>query len=643
MADYRTPGVYIEELPATGPIAGVGTSTPVIIGPAASGPINTPVKITNWTAFTGTFGSYLVSPRKYAAHAVRGFFANGGTVAYFTRVGTAVTAHIDLPDRGGAGGNAIHAQALAQGTAGNGITVTAADASIVPIGNNCVVLAAQAPLAAASGNVITLQNLADAPLFAPADWLTIVGSQERVQVSRIFQNQIVLTSNLSANYNAGQVRIADLAAHQVTFRIANGAGIEPGSVIQIAQGNNKENHPVDGVAGQFVTLGGAGLTQAFTLAQGDPAVTITSFEFSLTVAPAAGPAEPANLNLSMDPRHSRYFGSVFISQLVSLSLATPPSVAVPPDNRPAAGKATLAGGTDDNLAGIGLNQYNDALTALEKVDDVSMVCVPDATDAGTQAAVVHHCEKMGDRFAILDSALNAPPFGAGSVLTQRAAVESPHGYAALYYPWLLINDPSSLTGNATILVPPSGHIAGIYARSDEQRGVHKAPANEMITLAVGLEDIIDDATQGELNIAGINVNRIFTGTARPVVWGARTTCPKDEVPWRYVNVRRLFIFVEQSIKAGIQWAVFEPNDQGLWKKLDRTITEFLTRVWRSGALFGAKASEAFYVKIDDELNPEPVRALGEVIIEIGLAPVRPAEFVIIRIGIWDGGSQVSET
>src|SRR5712692_10255675 len=151
MADYRTPGVYIEELPATGPIAGVGTSTPVIIGPAAFGPVNTPVKITNWTTFTGTFGSYLVSPRKYAAHAVRGFFANGGTVAYFTRVGTAVAAHADLADRGGAGGNAIHAQALAQGTVGNGITVTAADASIVPAGNNCAVLVAQAPFASASG------------------------------------------------------------------------------------------------------------------------------------------------------------------------------------------------------------------------------------------------------------------------------------------------------------------------------------------------------------------------------------------------------------------------------------------------------------------------------------------------------------
>ena len=151
-----------------------------------------------------------------------------------------------------------------------------------------------------------------------------------------------------------------------------------------------------------------------------------------------------------------------------------------------------------------------------------------------------------------------------------------------------------------------------------------------------------DAEQGELNVEGINALRIFPGQ-RPIVWGARTTAPKDETPWRYVNVRRLFLYVEESIKRGIRWAVFEPNDIGLWKKLERTISEFLSRVWRSGALFGATAAEAFYVKIDEELNPAPVRALGQVIIEIGIAPVRPAEFVIVRIAMWDGGSKSNES
>jgi phage tail sheath protein FI len=250
---------------------------------------------------------------------------------------------------------------------------------------------------------------------------------------------------------------------------------------------------------------------------------------------------------------------------------------------------------------------------------------------------------MGDRFAILDSAFNIAPFGPGSILTQRAAVESKRGYAALYYPWIRIQDPSSLTGDETLLVPPSGHLAGIFARSDNTRGVHKAPANELIRSAVGLERILDDTEQGELNIEGINVLRIFAGKVRPIVWGARTTAPRDETAYRYVNVRRLLLFVEESIQEGIQWAVFEPNDLTLWKKLNRTISEFLTRVWRAGALFGATSDQAFYVKIDEELNPPSVRNLGQVIIEIGIAPVRPAEFVIVRIGLWDGGSEVQES
>jgi hypothetical protein len=158
---------------------------------------------------------------------------------------------------------------------------------------------------------------------------------------------------------------------------------------------------------------------------------------------------------------------------------------------------------------------------------------------------------------------------------------------------------------------------------------------------VDLERSLSDGDQGQINIAGIDAMRIFPG-AGPIVWGARTTAPTDQVPWRYVNVRRLFIFVEQSIKQGIQWAVFEPNDQTLWKKLNRTISEFLTRVWRSGALFGNTAAQAFYVKIDDENNPPSLQELGQLVVEIGIAPVRPAEFVIVRIAMWDGGSQTTE-
>jgi phage tail sheath protein FI len=378
-------------------------------------------------------------------------------------------------------------------------------------------------------------------------------------------------------------------------------------------------------------------------------------EFDLTFSDGNA-AEPANTFLSMDSRHANYFVRAVQSQIVSVSQPLPPSTPStqsPPANQPAPTTAPLplVGGADDNINNIGLVQYLAGLTALQPLGDVNMVCAPDApsldanTMASVQAAVRDHCEEMGDRFAILDASLGAgADLSPGSALaSQRANVQSSRGYAAFYFPWLMVSDPLSATGNDTILVPPSGHIAGIYARSDNERGVHKAPANEPVRAALGLSNVVDDVTQGVLNLAGIDVMRVFPGQARPYVWGARTTCPPAETPWLYINVRRLFLFVEQSIKQGIRWAVFEPNDLTLWKKLTRVITEFLTRVWRSGALFGAKAYEAFYVKIDEENNPEPLRALGQVNIEIGLAPVRPAEFIIVQIGLWDGGSSVSET
>jgi uncharacterized protein len=646
MLVYKTPGVYIEELPATGPIAGVGTSVAAFVGPAQAGPLFTPTKITNPTQFRTLFGDYLTAPRFYMAYGVRGFFENGGTVAYVVRVGTAQRAFLELDDRGGAGGKAVRVEALQEGAAGNNLQVTVADAQVVAAGNNARVRKARFAIASAAADSVKLQSAADAAQFRPGDVITIDGTAERVAIDRVRTDELLLAANLAAGpYAAGQfVRIANLVVNQKTFRVENNAGIEPGSVIQLDQGGNQDTVVVEAVNNEFVTLAGAGLTKPFGLAQGDADVVVTSLEFSLVVSRPVPPLTENFLKLSMDPRHSRYYRRVVNSALVAVTPPPVPSVQPPPGNRPLVGGPTnLAGGANDNLAALGLNHFQAGLAALEKVDDVNLVCMPDRTDTGGQGALVAHCEKMGDRFGLLDSAFNAPPFGAGSVLGQRAAVESARGYAALYYPWVQINDPASATGEDTLLIPPSGHLAGIYARSDTERGVHKAPANELIRGVVGLERVLDDVEQGELNVEGVNVLRIFPGKARPNVWGARTTAPKDETAWRYVNVRRLFLFVEESIKVGIRWAVFEPNDLSLWKKLHRTLTEFLTRVWRSGALFGATADQAFYVKIDEELNPASVRALGQVIIEIGLAPVRPAEFVIVRIGMWEGGAEVSET
>jgi phage tail sheath protein FI len=279
---------------------------------------------------------------------------------------------------------------------------------------------------------------------------------------------------------------------------------------------------------------------------------------------------------------------------------------------------------------------------LEALDNVTMVCVPDlmSTPPGTklnldmvkavQTAMIAHCERLGDRVAVLDAPPDLMPQEVNKWRMDIAGYDS--SYAALYYPWITIDDPIT---NRPIKVPPSGHMAGIWARSDNTRGVHKAPANEVVLGAVGLAYNTTKGEQDTLNPIGVNCIRAFPGRGIRV-WGARTLSSNPS--WRYLNVRRLFNFVEKSIELGTQWVVFEPNDYDLWARVDRDVTAFLKTVWISGALFGRTPEEAFYVKCDEELNPPESRDLGRLIVEIGLCPVKPAEFVIFRISQWAGPS-----
>ena len=245
-----------------------------------------------------------------------------------------------------------------------------------------------------------------------------------------------------------------------------------------------------------------------------------------------------------------------------------------------------------------------------------------------QTAMMNHCELMGDRVAILD----APPgMNAQQIREWRQSkARYDSKYATLYWPWIRVFDPSS---GKNISIPPSGHIAGVWSRSDDERGVHKAPANEVVRGAISLDINITKGEHDQLNPVGINCIRAFPGRGIRV-WGARTVSSEPE--WRYLNVRRLFNYIEESIFEGTQWVVFEPNDERLWGKVNRTISAFLFNVWNSGALFGETASQAFYVKCDEETNPPEVRDVGQLVIEIGIAPVKPAEFVIFRISQFSG-------
>lgn len=283
------------------------------------------------------------------------------------------------------------------------------------------------------------------------------------------------------------------------------------------------------------------------------------------------------------------------------------------------------------------------LGGLEALDDVRLVVCPDVM-AGyddsksskervkmVQEAMITHCELMRYRFAVLDT---PPGLNAQQAKEWREYINFDTSYAALYYPWIQIADLSG-SGSNTKFVPPSGHMVGVYNRTDGERGVHKAPANEIVRGAIDLELKLSRGEQDTLNPIGVNCIRSFPGRGIRV-WGARTL--SSDGSWRYINVRRLFIMVEASLDAGMQWVVFEPNDHTLWAKVRRDVNSFLKVIWRGGALFGTTPDQAFYVKCDEELNPTEIRDLGQLIIEVGLAPVKPAEFVIFRISQWAGAN-----
>jgi uncharacterized protein len=213
-------------------------------------------------------------------------------------------------------------------------------------------------------------------------------------------------------------------------------------------------------------------------------------------------------------------------------------------------------------------------------------------------------------------------------------------YAALYYPWLTVPEPRpvNITDIRQLAIPPSGHVIGIYARVDNTRGVHKAPANEVVRGITGLTRKINQREHDVLNPVGIDVLRDFRDSNRGLrVWGAR--CITSDSDWKYVNVRRLLIFIEASIDRGLQWAVFEPNAEPLWARVRRAITNFLTVVWRNGALEGTSVEQAFFVKCDRTTMTQTDIDNGRLIGVIGVAPVKPAEFVIIRIGLWTADAE----
>ncbi|MDX5297956.1 MAG: phage tail sheath subtilisin-like domain-containing protein, partial [Gammaproteobacteria bacterium] len=387
--------------------------------------------------------------------------------------------------------------------------------------------------------------------------------------------------------------------------------------------------------------------------------TVRSLEFSLTAERIEDGkvAEAETFEyLALDPEHPRYaprlVGSLSratgrasasgAAELIRLSdLSFEDDGATDVDGaaalrlaEPFAGVVRTLTDGDDDLEGIDEATYigeasddpedRTGIHSLANRDDISLVAVPGQTGVDVQNALINHCEAMQYRFAVLDS---APGAKLDQVQTHRQNYDTTR--AALYYPWLVISDPFGEKGDL-LSIPPSGHVIGIYARVDGERGVHKAPANEIVR---GIREFATDINRSEqdiLNPLHINCFRDFRPANRGLrVYGARTL--SSDAEWKYINVRRLFLFLEKSIENGMQFAVFEPNSEPLWATVKRSLTNFLITVWRSGALEGTKPEEAFFVNVGLNTMTQADIDGGRLIVEIGVAPVKPAEFVIFRI------------
>ncbi len=291
---------------------------------------------------------------------------------------------------------------------------------------------------------------------------------------------------------------------------------------------------------------------------------------------------------------------------------------------------------------LGNDDERTGLAGIKVLEIVNLVVCPDcfygydAADEKSvervktiQTKIINHCEETF-RFAILDMPPRLSAAEAEKWREETTNFDSKH--AAVYYPWIEIPHPS---GAGTKFVPPSGYVSGIYHRSDEMYGVHKAPANEVLRGVVGLDGWLTHHEHARLNRMGVNCLRAFPGMGIRV-WGARTL--SSDQAWRYINVRRLFNMIAESLDRDLLWVVFEPNDRFLWAFVRRDVSAFLRQVWQSGALIGTSQEEAFYVKVDEEINPPAVRDAGQLIIEIGIAPVKPAEFIVLRLSQWAGAN-----
>lgn len=417
------------------------------------------------------------------------------------------------------------------------------------------------------------------------------------------------------------------------YQLRNTAGFRPGDLVAFRAGGNAVYDRITSVNGQLVTLAEP-LPEDAADTSLVPQKTLEACGVDLVIL--WDDIQESYPGCSLNPSAADYLGDALVkSTLAGVTLRLPdalddPLVLLGAGHDAEALRIELSGGLNGTMDAVNAGTFNGAdngpgkrtgIEAFQEVSDVSIMAVPGVTDANVQAKLIAHCEGLANRFAVLDMPLEAT--AVSDLNTHKSAYDT--SYAAIYAPWVRVFDPLL---KRPAYLPPSGSMCGIYARTDLERGVHKAPANEVVRGCTGLSVTYNEAEQGKLNPNGVNLIRAIPGQGIRA-WGART-CSSDG-NWKYINVRRLFIFLEESIRANTGWAVFEPNDEGLWSRVKGSISLFLETQRRNGALMGATPEEAYYVEVGRNTMSQDDILNGRLICEIGVAPVRPAEFVIFRI------------
>jgi len=559
MAEYLTPGVYVEEFNSSEPpMSSVSTSTAGFIGITEKGPqYGTPILITNFASFRRIFGGYLTEREfgqyRYLTYAVNQFFTNGGSRCYIKRVVPSDASYSCSSEQ-----SPVVFYAKEPGEWGNKITIT-----------------------------ITKNNNVKTQILEEIENKYRVKSTQGFLVGDI----VCVTTNENVYYN----RVIDVDDNIITMQKAFEKNVTDNNIVP-----------------QIV-------------------LSVCKFDISVKYDLIEEKYENCSFNRnSYDFVAERLAKSELIMiEIKEIEEDMPPFLLFCEEEKDSCNIRLLGGknGTQQAISAIdfigedkGPNNRS-GLQAFIDNNEVSLLAIPGITDPQVLLSLIAHCENMGNRFAILD--IPREKKTVNDIVEYRDLFDS--DFAAMYHPWVKVADP--ITKNA-VAIPPSGSVAGVYARTDNTRGVFKAPANEIVSACVGLDCNYTTGEQDILNPKGVNLIRSFSGSGIRI-WGARTISSNSL--WRYVNVRRLFLYIEESIKVSTNWVVFEPNEPLLWLRVKRTIELFLGDLWRTGALAGGSEGEAFFVDIGANTMSQSDIDNGRLICVIGVAPVKPAEFVIFRI------------